>query len=90
MGTSPEVLQRLRNDSPRPRVPRLNQLMIAVSLVVASVALGLVLGHRRPPALVVAYSRLLSPRTWRILEAVSFLSLFAMTAIARAKRRGRT
>ena len=90
MATSPEVLQRLRNESPRPRVPRSNQLMIAVSLVVASVALFLVLGHRRPPALVVAYSRLLSPRTWRLLEAIWFLSIFAMTAIARAKRRKRT
>ncbi len=89
MATSPEILQRLRNESPRPRVPRFNQAMIAVSLVVTSVTLGLVLGHRRPPALV-AFGRLFSHRTWQILQAVSFLSLFAITAIARAKRRDRT
>jgi hypothetical protein len=89
MATSPRVLQRLRNESPRPRVPRFNLVMIAVSLVAASVALGLVLGHSRPPALV-AFGRLFSQRTWQILQAVSFLSLFAITAIARAKRRDRT
>ena len=89
MATSPEVLQRLRNESPRPGVPRFNQLMIALSLVVTSVMLGLVLGHRRPPALE-AFGRLFSHRTWQILRAVSFLSFFAIVAIARTKRRGRT
>jgi hypothetical protein len=89
MATPPDVLHRLRNESRRPRVPRANLVMIAVSLVVASAMLFLVLGHRRSPALE-AFGRLFSLRTWRILEAVSLLSLFAMTAMARAKRRDRT
>jgi len=70
-------------------MPRFNWVMIVIALVTASVAIGLVLGDRRPPALV-AYGRLFSLRTWRILEAVSFLFLFGTMAIARAKRRNRT
>ena len=71
-------------------MPRfINWVMIVIALGTASVALGLVLGHSRPPALV-AYGRLFSLRTWRILEAVSFLFLFGTMAIARAKRRNRT
>ena len=89
MASFPEEARRLRDEWPRPRVPRFNQVMIALSLVAASVTFGLVLGHRRPPALV-AFVRLFSHRTWRILEAVSFLSLWGMTAVARAKRRNRT
>ena len=91
MASVPDEVRRLRNEwpSPRPRVPRLNQLMIAVSLVVASAALFLIWGHRRPPALE-AFGRLFSHRTWQILQAVSFLSFFATIAIARTKRRDRT
>ena len=89
MASLPEEARRLRSDLPRPRVPRFNQVMIAVSLVVAGVTLFLVLGHRRSPALE-AYGRLFSLRTWRILEVVSFLFLFGTMAIARAKARNRT
>jgi hypothetical protein len=70
-------------------VPRFNQVMIGVSLVVASAALFLILGHRRSPALE-AYGRLFSLRAWRILEAVALLFFLAMTAIARARKRDRT
>jgi hypothetical protein len=89
MASLPEEARRVPDEWPRPRLPRFNQVMIALSLVVASAALGLVLGHRRPPALV-AFGRLFSRRTWRILEAVSFLSLWGMAAVARAKRLNRT
>jgi hypothetical protein len=90
MASLPHEARRLQNELPRrPRVPRLALVMITASLVAASVSLGLVLGHRRSPALE-AYGRLFSRRTWQILEAVSFLFLIAMTAIARAKRRDRT
>jgi hypothetical protein len=89
MTTPPDVLHRLRNESRRPRVPRANLVMIAVSVLVAGVALVLVLGNVRSPVLE-RYARLFSLRTWRILEAVSLLFLFAMTAIGRAKRRDRT
>jgi hypothetical protein len=89
MASFPEEARRLREELPRPRVPRFNQVMIAVSLVAASATLGLMLGHRRSPALE-AFGRLFSLRTWRLLEAVSFLSLWGMTAVALAKRRNRT
>jgi hypothetical protein len=89
MTTPPDVLRRLRNESRRPRVPRANLVLMTVSLVTIGVVSGLVLTHPRSPALA-AYGRLLSPRGWRILEAVSFLFLFAMTAIARTQRRNRT
>ena len=89
MTTPPDVLHRLRNESRRPRVPRANLVLMTVTLVATSVVSGLVLTHPRSPALV-AYGHLLSLRGWRILEAVSFLFLFAVTAIARAKRQRRT
>ena len=84
----PEEARRLRNESPRPRVPLLNWVMIAVGLAVASAAIGLVLTDRRSPALE-AYGRLFSHRTWQILEAISFLVLFGSLAISRAKARSR-
>jgi hypothetical protein len=89
MRSFPEEARRQPDELPRPRVPRFNQVMIAVTLVAASATLGLILGHRRSPALE-AFGRLFSLRTWRILQAVSFLSLLGMTAVARAKRRNRT
>ena len=89
MATLPDELRRLRDESRRPRVPRANLVMIAVFLVVASASIALVLGHSQSPALE-AFGRLLSLRSWRILQAVLFLSLFAITAIARARRRDRT
>jgi len=88
MGSLPEEARRLRHESPRRRVPLFNWVMIAVSLVVASVVIGLVLTHPRSPALQ-AYGRLFSHRTWQILEAISFLVLFGTLAISRAKGRSR-
>lgn len=89
MASLPEEARRLRNESPRPRVPLFNRVMIAVSLVVGIAAIGLVMTHPRSPALA-AYSRLFSLRTWRILEVVSFLLVFGTVAISRAKARSRT
>ncbi len=88
MTTPPDVLHRLRDELPRPRVPRANLVLMSVSLLAMTVVFGLVLTHPRSPALA-AYGHLLSPRGWRSLEAVSFLFLFATTAVARAKRRDR-
>ena len=89
MATPPDVLHRLRNEAPRRRVPRFNLVMIAVSLVVVSAALGLVLGNIRSPVLD-AYGRLFSHRTWQWLEAVAFLFFLATIANGRAKRRDRS
>jgi hypothetical protein len=89
MASLPHELHRLRGEMSRPRVPRANLIMMSVSLVVAAAAMGLVLGHRRPAALV-AFGRLFSLRTWKAIEAVAFLFFFATIAIARGKRRDRT
>jgi hypothetical protein len=89
MASLPEEARRLRNESPRLRVPRFNLVMIALSLVVTSASIGFVLTHRRSPALE-TYGRLFSHRTWQWLEAASFLFFVATIAIARAKRRNRS
>jgi hypothetical protein len=89
MASLPHELRSLRSELPRPRVQRAKLAMISVSLVTASSVVGLVMGHRRPAA-VVAFGRLFSHRTWQAVEAVAFLFLVAMTVVARQKRRDRT
>ena len=79
-------LHRLRRASPRPRATR---AILAAFLMTAIGSIGLVLGHRRSPA-AMAFGRLFSQRTWKVLEAVTFLVLFAIIAIGRAKTRDRT
>jgi len=82
-------LHRLRRASAPRRVQRATLAILAAFLVTAIGSIGLVLGHRRSPA-VIAFGRLFSQRTWKVLEAVTLLALFAITAVARAKTRDRT
>lgn len=87
MASRPHNLQPFERRPPRRRVRRANLVMIFLVLLMNGALVALVLGHREPAALV-AFGRLFSHRTWQVLEAVSFLFLFAVTAIARSKRAG--
>jgi hypothetical protein len=71
---------------PRRRVPPFHRAMIALSVAIVVGSMSLVLAHPHSRALV-AFGNLFSHRTWRILQAVSFLLYATALGLARYRRR---
>jgi hypothetical protein len=61
-------------------------LIIFCSFLIFVVAMSTIaLTH---PALLAPFARLLPNRVWRLLEAISFLTVYALAALGIAKRKG--
>jgi hypothetical protein len=66
---------------------RANLIIFCVFLIFMGALYAVTLAH---PAVLAPFARRLPNKAWRLLEAISFLTVYALAALGIAKRKGRS